>query len=62
MRAMRKLAAFLLFLVSSTLLAADAPIVIRAARMIDILEQRGILGPGEGAGPREILVDLDAGI
>jgi len=34
----------------------------RSARIIDILEQRGILGPGEGANPREILVDLDAGI
>jgi S-DNA-T family DNA segregation ATPase FtsK/SpoIIIE len=32
----------------------------RAARLIDILEQRGILGSGEGAKPREILVDLDA--
>ena len=32
----------------------------RAARIVDILEQRGILGPGEGAKPREILVDLDA--
>src|SRR5450759_1457422 len=32
----------------------------RAARIVDILEQRGILGPGEGATPREILVDLDA--
>lgn len=31
----------------------------RAARIVDILEQRGILGPGEGAEPREILVDLD---
>lgn len=31
----------------------------RAARIVDILEQRGILGPGEGARPREILVDLD---
>ncbi|MEM7698934.1 MAG: DNA translocase FtsK [Verrucomicrobiota bacterium] len=30
----------------------------RAARMIDILESRGIIGPGEGAKPREILVDL----
>src|SRR5207248_9829405 len=29
----------------------------RAARIVDILEQRGILGPGEGAKPREILVD-----
>src|SRR5204862_163252 len=32
----------------------------RAARIVDILEHRGILGPGEGAKPREILVDLDA--
>lgn len=32
----------------------------RAARIVDILEDRGILGPGEGAKPREILVDLDA--
>jgi len=30
----------------------------RAARMIDILESRGIIGAGEGAKPREILVDL----
>ena len=30
----------------------------RAARMIDILESRGIIGPGDGAKPREILVDL----
>lgn len=30
----------------------------RAARMIDILESRGIVGVGEGAKPREILVDL----
>lgn len=30
----------------------------RAARMIDILEQRNIIGPGDGARPREILVDL----
>jgi S-DNA-T family DNA segregation ATPase FtsK/SpoIIIE len=26
----------------------------RAARMVDILEQRGIVGPGEGAKPREV--------
>jgi S-DNA-T family DNA segregation ATPase FtsK/SpoIIIE len=31
----------------------------RAARILDILEQRGYVGPGEGAKPREILVDLD---
>jgi len=30
----------------------------RAARMIDVLEQRGVIGPGEGAKPRDILVDL----
>ncbi|MFN2509561.1 MAG: DNA translocase FtsK [Chthoniobacterales bacterium] len=34
----------------------------RAARIVDILEQRGILGPGEGAKPREVLVDLDAAV
>jgi S-DNA-T family DNA segregation ATPase FtsK/SpoIIIE len=34
----------------------------RAARIVDILEQRGILGPGEGAKPREILVDLDGAV
>jgi S-DNA-T family DNA segregation ATPase FtsK/SpoIIIE len=32
----------------------------RAARILDILEERGYVGPGEGAKPREILVDLDA--
>jgi S-DNA-T family DNA segregation ATPase FtsK/SpoIIIE len=31
----------------------------RAARMMDILEDRGIIGPGEGAKPREILVSMD---
>ncbi|MFT5466505.1 MAG: S-DNA-T family DNA segregation ATPase FtsK/SpoIIIE [Verrucomicrobiales bacterium] len=30
----------------------------RAARMMDILEERGVVGPGDGAKPREILVDL----
>lgn len=30
----------------------------RAARMMDILEQRGIIGPADGAKPREILVEL----
>ena len=29
----------------------------RAARMMDILEERGYIGPGEGAKPREILMD-----
>ncbi len=31
----------------------------RAARLIDILEERGIVGPPCGSGPREILIDLD---
>ena len=31
----------------------------RAALIVDILEQRGILGPKDGAKDREILVDLD---
>ena len=31
----------------------------RAARILDILEQRGYVGAGEGAKPRDILVDLD---
>ncbi|MEM6910141.1 MAG: DNA translocase FtsK [Verrucomicrobiota bacterium] len=30
----------------------------RAARMIDILEQRGIIGPGDGAKRREVLVEM----
>ncbi len=28
----------------------------RAARLLDILEERGVIGPGEGAKPREILI------
>ncbi len=28
----------------------------RAARLIDILEQKGVVGPGDGAKPREILI------
>ena len=31
----------------------------RAARVVDILEQRGVVAPGDGAKPREILIDLD---
>ena len=34
----------------------------RASRMMDIMETRGIIGPGEGAKPREILIDLDGGL
>lgn len=32
----------------------------RAARVVDILEKRGILGPADGSNRREILVDLDS--
>ena len=32
----------------------------RAARLLDILEERGVIGPGEGAKPREILVRKDS--
>lgn len=31
----------------------------RAARIMDVLEERGIVGPNRGAEPRDILVDLD---
>ncbi len=31
----------------------------RAARIMDLLEERGVIGPQESAGPREILIDLD---
>ncbi len=31
----------------------------RAARIMDELERRGIVGPGKGAEPRDILIDLD---
>ena len=33
----------------------------RAARLIDMLEERGVIGPGSGAKPREILGGGDAG-
>jgi S-DNA-T family DNA segregation ATPase FtsK/SpoIIIE len=33
----------------------------RAARVMDELENRGIVGPSNGAEPREILMDLDGG-
>jgi S-DNA-T family DNA segregation ATPase FtsK/SpoIIIE len=31
----------------------------RAARMIDIMEQRGLIGPGDGAKPREVFLPPD---
>ena len=31
----------------------------RAARIIDLLEERGIIGPSRGSKPREVLVSLD---
>jgi S-DNA-T family DNA segregation ATPase FtsK/SpoIIIE len=31
----------------------------RAARIMDLLEERGVVGPNKGAEPREILMDLD---
>ncbi len=32
----------------------------RAARLMEVLEERGIVGPENGSSPREILVDLDS--
>ena len=32
---------------------------VRAARLMDLMEQEGIVGPGRGAKPREILVDRE---
>ncbi len=34
----------------------------RAARVMDMLEERGIVGPARGSDPREILIDLDGEI
>ena len=33
----------------------------RASRILDILEDRGLVGPGEGAKPREIYIDSSPG-
>jgi len=34
----------------------------RAGRLMDVLEERGIIGPPRGSDPREILIDLDGEI
>ena len=34
----------------------------RAARIMDLLEERGVVGPNKGAEPREILMDLDSNV
>ena len=34
----------------------------RAARIMDVLEERGIVGPARGSDPREILIDMDGDI
>lgn len=34
----------------------------RAARVMDLLQERGIVGPAHGSDPREILIDLDGEI
>jgi S-DNA-T family DNA segregation ATPase FtsK/SpoIIIE len=31
----------------------------RAARIVDLLEERGIIGPANGSKPREVLVKID---
>ena len=31
----------------------------RAARIMELMEDKGIVGPENGSSPREILVDLD---
>ena len=33
----------------------------RAARLLDILEERGVIGPGDGAKPREVYISKDGG-
>jgi S-DNA-T family DNA segregation ATPase FtsK/SpoIIIE len=41
-------------------IAEYGSIANRAARVMDLLEKRGIIGPENGSSPREILVDLDS--
>jgi S-DNA-T family DNA segregation ATPase FtsK/SpoIIIE len=33
----------------------------RAARLMDILEERGVIGPADGARPREVLIKKEGG-
>jgi hypothetical protein len=33
----------------------------RAARLLDILEEQGVIGPADGAKPREILISAQSG-
>ncbi|MDE6292868.1 MAG: hypothetical protein K2L98_04220, partial [Bacilli bacterium] len=33
----------------------------RAARIVDLLEERGIIGPANGSKPREVLVKIEQG-
>jgi S-DNA-T family DNA segregation ATPase FtsK/SpoIIIE len=33
----------------------------RAARLLDILEEKGVIGPGEGAKPRQVLISTQGG-
>ena len=32
----------------------------RAARIMDLMEQKGVGGPENGSSPREIIIDLDS--
>jgi DNA segregation ATPase FtsK/SpoIIIE, S-DNA-T family len=32
----------------------------RAARIMDLMEEKGVVGPENGSSPREILADLDS--